>query len=101
MRAVVLREPGRAPEVEDVQLAGPQPGELLVRIEAAGVCHSDYHYISGDLTAPLPLVPGPSSSSRARQRRWASARARDTAAWWRRCCSRSEGHTIAPQRVQP
>ena len=58
MRAVVLREPGRAPEVEDVQLAGPQPGELLVRIEAAGVCHSDYHYISGDLTAPLPLVLG-------------------------------------------
>ena len=58
MRAVVLRAPGRAPEVEEVQLAEPGPGELLVRIEAAGVCHSDYHYMTGDLSAPLPLVLG-------------------------------------------
>jgi Zn-dependent alcohol dehydrogenase len=58
VRAVVLRAPGRAPEVEEVQLAEPGPGELLVRIEAAGVCHSDYHYMTGDLTAPLPLVLG-------------------------------------------
>lgn len=58
MRAVVLRAPGRAPEVEEVELAAPGPGELLVRIEAAGVCHSDYHYMTGDLAAPLPLVLG-------------------------------------------
>lgn len=58
MRAVVLRSPGRAPEIEEVELAAPRRGELVVRIEAAGVCHSDYHYMTGDLTAPLPLVLG-------------------------------------------
>lgn len=58
MRAVVLRHVGTAPAVEQVELADPKRGEILVRIEAAGVCHSDYHYISGDLAAPLPLVLG-------------------------------------------
>jgi Zn-dependent alcohol dehydrogenase len=58
VRAVVLRSPGTPPRIEDVQLAAPGPGELLVRIEAAGVCHSDYHYMTGDLAAPLPLVLG-------------------------------------------
>ena len=55
---MVVRAPGRAPDVEEVRLADPGAGELLVRIEAAGVCHSDYHYMTGDLTAPLPLVLG-------------------------------------------
>ncbi|WP_138419100.1 zinc-binding dehydrogenase [Sinomonas gamaensis] len=58
MRAVVLRSPGEPPQLEDVELSSPRAGELLVRIEAAGVCHSDYHYMTGDLTAPLPLVLG-------------------------------------------
>jgi Zn-dependent alcohol dehydrogenase len=58
VRAVVLRSPGKPPQLEDVELSAPQAGELLVRIEAAGVCHSDYHYMTGDLTAPLPLVLG-------------------------------------------
>ncbi|GAA4174388.1 zinc-binding dehydrogenase [Gryllotalpicola koreensis] len=58
MRAAVLRSPGTPPRLEDVELAEPRDGEILVRIEAAGVCHSDYHYMTGDLTAPLPLVLG-------------------------------------------
>lgn len=58
MRAVVLRSAGEAPRIEEVELSAPRTGELLVRIEAAGVCHSDYHYMTGDLTAPLPLVLG-------------------------------------------
>ena len=58
MRAVVLRRAGTPPLVEDVELAEPKRGELVVRIEAAGVCHSDFHYMSGELTAPLPLVLG-------------------------------------------
>lgn len=57
-RAAVLRAPGTPPQVEEVELADPHDGEILVRIEAAGVCHSDYHYMTGDLTAPLPLVLG-------------------------------------------
>lgn len=58
MRAVVLRTPGTPPALEDVVLAPPKRGELTVRIEAAGVCHSDLHYMSGELVAPLPLVLG-------------------------------------------
>lgn len=58
MRAVVLRSADRPAQVEDVELSAPRDGEVLVRVEAAGVCHSDYHYMTGDLTAPLPLVLG-------------------------------------------
>ena len=58
MRAVVLRSSDIAPRIEEVNLARPERGEILVRIEAAGVCHSDYHYMRGDLVAPLPLVLG-------------------------------------------
>jgi len=43
MRASVLREPGRPPAVESVWLDPPGPGEVRVRVAAAGVCHSDVH----------------------------------------------------------
>ena len=59
MRAAVLYEPGRPLQIEEVQLAPPRAGEVRVRVAAAGVCHSDYHYMSGELTAvQLPMVLG-------------------------------------------
>jgi S-(hydroxymethyl)glutathione dehydrogenase / alcohol dehydrogenase len=58
MRAVVLTEVGRAPEVVEIDLAPPGPGEVLVDIAAAGVCHSDLHVLKGDWELPLPLVMG-------------------------------------------
>ena len=58
MRAVVLTEPGRRPELVDVDLAPPGPGEVLVDIAAAGVCHSDLHVLRGEWELPLPLVMG-------------------------------------------
>ncbi|MGO9659127.1 MAG: zinc-binding dehydrogenase [Acidimicrobiales bacterium] len=58
MRAAVLRAPGSPVRVEDVDLAPPRPGELLVRVEAAGVCHTELHYMSGDIPCPLPIVLG-------------------------------------------
>lgn len=58
MRAAVLRSAGHPVAVEEVELAPARRGEITVRIEAAGVCHSDFHYMSGDLVAPLPLVLG-------------------------------------------
>jgi Zn-dependent alcohol dehydrogenase len=51
MRAAVLRETGAPLRLEDVDLDEPKSGEVLVRIEAAGVCHSDLHYMIGDLPA--------------------------------------------------
>jgi Zn-dependent alcohol dehydrogenase len=58
MKAAVFYEPGRPLAVEDVTLAAPGEREVLVRIEAAGVCHTDLHYMTGDLTCHTPVVPG-------------------------------------------
>jgi alcohol dehydrogenase len=41
-----------------VELADPEPGELLVRIDAAGLCHSDLSVINGDRMRPMPMVIG-------------------------------------------
>src|SRR6266513_4878709 len=58
MRAAVLYETGTPLRVEEVDLAPPRAGEVRVRVAAAGVCHSDYHYMRGDLVANVPLVLG-------------------------------------------
>ena len=56
IRAAVLREPGRV-VVEEVELDAPKDGEVLVKVAAAGVCHSDLHLVDGDLGAG-PLADG-------------------------------------------
>jgi len=66
VRAAVLRQMGlpmpyarsRPLAIEEVELAGPGPGELLVRIRAAGLCHSDLSAINGDRPWPMPIVIG-------------------------------------------
>ncbi len=65
-RAAVLYEMGkpmpyqetRPLSVEDVELEGPGPGEVLVEIAAAGLCHSDLSVIDGSRPRPLPMVLG-------------------------------------------
>jgi len=58
MRAAVFRGSSSPVAVEEVQLAAPGPGEVRVRIAAAGVCHSDLHVRQGDWQLPAPLVLG-------------------------------------------
>ena len=58
MKAAVLYEPGQALQIEDIELSPPRAGEVRVRVAAAGVCHSDYHVMHGDLVAQLPAVLG-------------------------------------------
>src|SRR5262245_19302550 len=58
MRAAVLYEAGTPLRVEEVDLEAPHAGEVRVRVAAAGVCHSDYHYMRGDLVGNLPVVLG-------------------------------------------
>lgn len=41
-----------------IDLAEPRPGEVLVRIDAAGICHSDLSVINGDRARPVPMVLG-------------------------------------------
>src|SRR5580658_10742750 len=45
-------------EIADVELDAPGSGEVLVRIVAAGLCHSDLSVINGDRPRPLPMVLG-------------------------------------------
>jgi alcohol dehydrogenase len=45
-------------EILDLELAPPGPGELLVRIDAAGVCHSDLSVVDGNRPRPTPMVLG-------------------------------------------
>lgn len=58
MKAMVMHEPGRDLVLEDLDMDDPGPGEVRVRIEAVGVCHSDVHYLTGGLTARTPIVLG-------------------------------------------
>ena len=59
IRAAVLRHPSEPVAVEEVELDPPKAGEVLVRVAAAGVCHSDVRYADGDLGAGRwPMVLG-------------------------------------------
>ncbi len=61
LRAVTDRRPygeSRPMQLEEVELGGPRAGELLVRIEAAGVCHSDISVVDGSRIRPLPMALG-------------------------------------------
>ncbi|HVE97971.1 MAG TPA: alcohol dehydrogenase catalytic domain-containing protein [Mycobacteriales bacterium] len=58
IRGLVFDGPGRAPQVESLDLADPEPGEVLVRYAASGVCRSDLHVVDGDWARPTPIVLG-------------------------------------------
>jgi len=58
MKAAVMYETNAPLKVEDVTLDDPQENEILVKLEATGVCHSDLHFMQGDMPMPVPIVPG-------------------------------------------
>jgi Zn-dependent alcohol dehydrogenase len=66
VRGAVLREMGLAKPysetkplaIEELELDGPGPGELLVRVRAAGLCHSDLSVIDGSRPRVMPMVLG-------------------------------------------
>ena len=62
MKAAVLREVGKPLTIEDVQISKPGPNEVLIRTAAAGVCHSDLHFIEGSYPAQMPVVLGHESA---------------------------------------
>ena len=57
-KAAVLHAVGQKLDVREVEVARPQPGEVLIRMAAGGVCHSDLHVMTGHLTASLPAILG-------------------------------------------
>ena len=58
MKAAVLYDRAEPLRVEEVILDPPQDQEVLVRLVATGVCHTDLHVITGDIGLPLPIVLG-------------------------------------------
>ncbi len=60
MRAAVVRRFGEPLEIEERPVPAPGPGEILVRVHASGVCHTDLHAAQGDwpVKPKLPFVPG-------------------------------------------
>lgn len=57
-RAAVLHAYDQPLTIEEIALDDPGPGEVMVRLAACGVCHSDLHMISGTFKTPLPVVLG-------------------------------------------
>ncbi len=59
MRAMVLEEPGKPLRLREVPVPQPEPGQVLLRVLACGVCRTDLHIADGELTEPkLPLILG-------------------------------------------
>ena len=60
MKAAVVREFGKPLVIEEVAVPRPGPGQILVRIEASGVCHTDLHAAHGDwpVKPKPPFIPG-------------------------------------------
>jgi alcohol dehydrogenase len=66
IRGAVLRETGGSGpyssslplRIETLELDAPGPGEILVRIETAGVCHSDLSVVNGSRPRPTPMLLG-------------------------------------------
>lgn len=60
MKAAVVHQFGKPLAIEDVERPVPGPGELLVKVMACGVCHTDLHAADGDwpVKPALPFIPG-------------------------------------------
>ena len=58
VRAAVLRSAAAPATIETLDLSEPRAGEVRVRIQASGVCHSDLHVRDGDWPRPLPIAMG-------------------------------------------
>src|SRR6266702_7732438 len=58
IEAAVIREANAPFRIESLELDDPRPNEVLVRIVATGICHTDLAVVHQDLPAPTPIVLG-------------------------------------------
>src|SRR5438105_13595382 len=60
MRAAVVPQLGAPLEIQEMPVPDPGPGQVLVRIEACGLCHTDIHAARGDwpVKPTAPFIPG-------------------------------------------
>ncbi|MDG1785042.1 MAG: alcohol dehydrogenase catalytic domain-containing protein, partial [Ilumatobacter sp.] len=57
-KAAILWEVNKPWAVEDIELDDPKEGEVMVKLAASGLCHSDEHLVTGDLPFELPIIGG-------------------------------------------
>ena len=62
VRAVVARAKGEPVTVETIEVPDPGPGEVLVSVQACGVCHTDLHYREGAINDEFPFLLGHEAS---------------------------------------
>ena len=55
---IVSRQAGKPTQLEEIVVEPPGPGEVLVRIQASGVCHTDLHYKLGKIDDKFPYLLG-------------------------------------------
>ncbi len=58
MKAALLYEPNTPLRVEEISYDDPQENEILVKIMATGLCHTDLHFMKGEMPVPVPVVMG-------------------------------------------
>lgn len=58
VRGVISRSKGQPVEVVDIVIPDPGPGEVVVDIQACGVCHTDLHYREGGINDEFPFLLG-------------------------------------------
>jgi S-(hydroxymethyl)mycothiol dehydrogenase len=64
VRGVIARSRGAPVELVTVQVPDPGPGEVLVRVQACGVCHTDLHYREGAINDDFPFLLGHEASGK-------------------------------------
>ena len=59
MHAMLLEKPGQPLRLVELPIPAPGPGQVLIKVQACGICHTDLHIIDGELSEPtLPLILG-------------------------------------------
>ena len=64
VRGVIARSKWAPVELVTVQVPDPGPGEVLVRVQACGVCHTDLHYREGAINDEFPFLLGHEASGK-------------------------------------
>jgi propanol-preferring alcohol dehydrogenase len=92
MRAMVLIAPNHPLELQEVARPEPAPGQILVQVEACGVCRTDLHLCDGELQTRYPIIPGHQIVGRVvavgdeKEGPWIGKRV--GVAWLWRCCGK-------------
>ncbi|HPB45867.1 MAG TPA: alcohol dehydrogenase catalytic domain-containing protein [Microthrixaceae bacterium] len=58
VRGVIARAKGEPVSIEEIVVPDPGPGEVVVRVQACGVCHTDLHYREGGINDEFPFLLG-------------------------------------------